>query len=299
MDDVPTHYQCLKVARDAPPEVIRAAYLAMSRKYHPDLHERDPQAGRRMAQINQAYQVLSDAAARAAHDRWIAGAETRRAAQAQAAREADRLKAAQVQRRERAGLRLRRGLGALALVLLGVLLGTLAAAWRAFPGLAGGGSGVAPSPLAAGPGPAPGGGAATAATLRPAYSRPAHAPSGAPWPEHSGDVPGFRPLYDQGQSTLVLENAAPASDLYAKLWAERDSGAIAVRWVFLLAGEAFALRGLPPGRYALHYRDLDTGRLGRTRAFELGEAPGPGTALPIRIPGAADGAAEALPESDF
>jgi DnaJ-class molecular chaperone len=31
-----SHYDSLKVARNAPPEVIRAAYKALSHKWHPD-----------------------------------------------------------------------------------------------------------------------------------------------------------------------------------------------------------------------------------------------------------------------
>lgn len=36
MKKIHTHYDNLKVARIAPPEVIRAAYRTLSQKYHPD-----------------------------------------------------------------------------------------------------------------------------------------------------------------------------------------------------------------------------------------------------------------------
>lgn len=66
-----THYDNLKVARDAPPEVIRAAYKALAQRYHPDRNPGNERAARIMQVVNGSYQVLSDPAARAAHDAWI------------------------------------------------------------------------------------------------------------------------------------------------------------------------------------------------------------------------------------
>jgi curved DNA-binding protein CbpA len=63
------HYAALGVARDADPEVIRAAYRALAKKYHPDSSvEKSPEALRRFRQINEAHTVLSDSAARARYD---------------------------------------------------------------------------------------------------------------------------------------------------------------------------------------------------------------------------------------
>ena len=42
MTKVRTHYDNLKVARNAPPEVIRAAYKALAQKYHPDRNSNNP-----------------------------------------------------------------------------------------------------------------------------------------------------------------------------------------------------------------------------------------------------------------
>jgi DnaJ-class molecular chaperone len=63
-----THYDSLKVTEDAPPEVIRAAYRALSLKYHPDRTNGNPQALRQMQRINEAHAVLSDNWKRAAYD---------------------------------------------------------------------------------------------------------------------------------------------------------------------------------------------------------------------------------------
>lgn len=75
MRSVPTHYDHLKVVRNAPPEVIRAAYQTLCRKYHPDLNPGNPDAAKLMSQINVSYDVLSCPKKRAAHDQWIAEQE--------------------------------------------------------------------------------------------------------------------------------------------------------------------------------------------------------------------------------
>ena len=50
-------YTILGVQRGAPAEVIKAAYKALSKLYHPDLNK-TPEAARRMQEINAAYDKL-------------------------------------------------------------------------------------------------------------------------------------------------------------------------------------------------------------------------------------------------
>lgn len=71
MSKLHTHYDNLKVARDAPIEVIRAAYRSLCQKFHPDKNPGDAQAAKVMAVINQSYDVLSDPDRRRQHDDWI------------------------------------------------------------------------------------------------------------------------------------------------------------------------------------------------------------------------------------
>lgn len=73
-----THYDNLGVARNAQPEVIRAAYKALVQKYHPDRNPDNPDAERIMKIINTAFEVLSDPIERAEHDRWIDEQERRK-----------------------------------------------------------------------------------------------------------------------------------------------------------------------------------------------------------------------------
>ena len=75
MGKIHTHYDNLKVARLAPQEVIRAAYKALSQKYHPDKNPGDEKAARIMAILNSAYGTLSDPLRRKEHDEWIAAEE--------------------------------------------------------------------------------------------------------------------------------------------------------------------------------------------------------------------------------
>ena len=67
-----THYDNLKVSRDAPIEVIQAAYRSLARKHHPDRTGGAPESEAIMKIINASYEVLSDPQARAKHDQWIA-----------------------------------------------------------------------------------------------------------------------------------------------------------------------------------------------------------------------------------
>lgn len=65
------HYDRLKVQHDAPGEVIRAAYRALSQRYHPDKNPEDASSAEFMSLLNEAYAVLSDPARRAAYDSLI------------------------------------------------------------------------------------------------------------------------------------------------------------------------------------------------------------------------------------
>lgn len=75
MRDLHTHYDNLKVARNAPPEVIRAAYKILCQQFHPDRHAGHPRATQTFQLIAAAYEVLSDPERRRRHDEWIAKAE--------------------------------------------------------------------------------------------------------------------------------------------------------------------------------------------------------------------------------
>ncbi len=62
------YYQKLGVSRTSEDVVIRAAYLALMRRYHPDTNQ-SSSAAERAREITTAYEVLSDKNKRAAYDR--------------------------------------------------------------------------------------------------------------------------------------------------------------------------------------------------------------------------------------
>jgi TonB family protein len=62
------HYESLNVTRDAPAEVIRAAYRSLSQKHHPDKNRGDHDAAQMMIRLNTAYSVLSDPDRRELYD---------------------------------------------------------------------------------------------------------------------------------------------------------------------------------------------------------------------------------------
>jgi len=64
------YYEVLGVSKGATPEEIKKKYRELVMKYHPDLHKDNPDAAKKMAEINEAYQVLSDPDKRAQYDRF-------------------------------------------------------------------------------------------------------------------------------------------------------------------------------------------------------------------------------------
>ena len=89
------YYELLGVTRNAPPEVIRAAYKALAQKYHPDKNPGDAEASRVMADLNKAAETLLDPERRQAYDeRWF-GAKATAAPESQGPQEPPESKATQ------------------------------------------------------------------------------------------------------------------------------------------------------------------------------------------------------------
>lgn len=284
MPKVHSHYDNLKVARDASAEDIRAAYRALTRKHHPDRHPDNADAERVMSVVNVAYGVLSDPVKRSEHDRWIARSEAvpSIAAAARPVRgkptvhtpsdrylstppDLDRA-AAQRARQVRLDRRVRRVVAHLLRHRVSYAIGGLVALCLAGAGLASlvGSDGVLPS---AGM-PAP---AAQAVPVVAGYVRAPAAPNGRPWPSRSGYVDGYPRINTGGLSQVLVDNADNDTDMFAKLVSLDGPSALPVRTFFVAARSRFVLADLTIGTYDLRYRNLASGGLLRSPAFILEE----------------------------
>ena len=64
------YYGTLGVSRDAKEDEIRKAYRKLARKYHPDLNPGDKPSEEKFKQVQEAYDVLSDAKKRQVYDQY-------------------------------------------------------------------------------------------------------------------------------------------------------------------------------------------------------------------------------------
>lgn len=270
MKKVTSHYESLKVARDAPAEVIRAAYRSLAQKYHPDRNAENAAAEQAMRAINDAYAVLSDPAKRREHDQWIRQMESGAAPGAG-------VRGATVARQGAAGdfddgggaaSGLRRAMpwlfGAAALVMA-VLLWPAGEAKRVPRA-------DAALPAARPPARAlPVQRADGAPAALPGYQRPAAAPNGRNWPRYADYVGGYPRLQSGGLSVVSLDNSTGDTDLFVKLVALEGLKPFPARWIYLPARGSFTLEQVAAGDYDIRLVNLDTGRHFRSEPFKLEE----------------------------
>jgi hypothetical protein len=293
MAKIHTHYDNLKVARGAPQEVIRAAYKALSQKYHPDKNPGDEKAARIMAIVNTAYNTLSDPVRRKEHDEWIAAEEWEvewlESSHTEEGRDPPRepgWEAPPAPRARRAALRDPRWWGA----MLGCLAAGAAGAvlWLQPPR-------VLPSALAWGRTEAPafahaddlGTDAASEGWARPAGQDkgaaapdikalavtqlviPARAPdcetdlqallspNGEPWPAQSGYVVGY-PVGNLGdEMQFSIDNTSNNSPVFVKIY-DLDRRAN-VRHAFVQAHDRLSIDKLAAGKYEVRYQNIMAG----------------------------------------
>jgi DnaJ-class molecular chaperone len=64
------YYSLLGIPKNAPDKDVKAAYRRLARKYHPDVNPGDKAAEARFKEINEAFEVLSDAQNRKKYDQY-------------------------------------------------------------------------------------------------------------------------------------------------------------------------------------------------------------------------------------
>lgn len=260
MAQIHTHYDNLTVARNAPPEVIRAAYKTLSQKFHPDRNPGNTEAARIMAIINTSYEVLSDPDKRQEHDLWVAQQER---VSAQASKPNNQPQQAPRQPPTPPPLPKASAGGGVAHVLRNWLLYGIATffvwIW------------ATDKPSTPSPGPKPY--QANPAPVRPEYVRPSTAPNGQSWPGSAGYVGGYKRLHADGLSTVTVDNSRNDSDVFVKLVSLDSAQAYPVRQFYIPAFGSFTLNKLTAGNYDIRYRDLGNGGLSRSEAFNLEEIP--------------------------
>jgi len=251
MTSIHTHYDNLKVARNAPPEVIRAAYKTLSQNFHPDRNPGNPDAARIMGIINTSYAVLSDPAKRQEHDMWISQQEHSGKPTSHAVPPEQPVTSSPRHRGSR--------------VLAHVLRNWLAYLIASFVVWAMIADQSNPPP----PGPKP----YQASPPKPANIRPAVAPNGNPWPQTAAYVTGYPQLHREGLSSVTIDNSRNDSDVFVKLVSLDGPKAYPVRQFYIPAHGSFSLIKVKAGSYDIRYRDLGNGALSRSEAFELTETP--------------------------
>lgn len=299
MAKIHTHYDNLKVARMAPQEVIRAAYKALSQKYHPDKNPGDDKAARIMAIVNTAYGILADPVRRKEHDEWIA---------------AEEWEIAWLESTSEEGARHRDGtpgnawetpliapparsllreptfwLALTAVFAIGAAAGALALS--SLPGLRTVAAPLLPAAavsvppaqtLPVAPSPVDDWAAAgkTVVAVKPPNLQalavtelvvPAHgadcstelrtsvAPNGSPWPDSSGYIDGYAVANQGVQMRVEVDNAANDSNVFVRL-IDLERGA-SVRHAYVLAHESLSIDKLVAGRYEVRYQNVDPGGL--------------------------------------
>jgi hypothetical protein len=269
-----THYDNLKVARNAPPEVIRAAYKVLAQKSHPDRNLGNADAARIMAIINTSYEVLSNPVKRQEHDQWIAIQERMAA---QSANVSSQPKPAQrpTPTPTPTSSPIQNVINFLSVVTcVGFLIWYLLSdkpkvtvsepqADETAPASVQPESGVSndyvelyEEPLL---------------PIQPEYVKPSEAPNGQLWPASADYVEGYEQLHTDGLSTVTVDNSQNDSDVFVKLFSLDNTEAYPVRQFYIPAFGSFTLNTITAGSYDIRYRDLGNGGLSRSEAFNLKE----------------------------
>jgi hypothetical protein len=105
----------------------------------------------------------------------------------------------------------------------------------------------------------------------PSYVRPVVADNGSPFPLTSGYVSGYPQEFTNGYSSVTIDNSKNDSDVFVKLFSIDTTSPTPVRVFFVRAKDIFTVDNVRAGNFEVRYRDLNSGALSRTDAFNLEE----------------------------
>lgn len=283
-----THYDNLKVAKDAPTEVVRAAYRTLSQKYHPDKNQGSAEAARIMAIINASYEILADPEKRQKHDIWIAQQERlfvqndNSAAAHQWAPSNKNTTYPQypgtsplsqpVERSSSANIIIHifRNWALYGFAVFFVWIysdiifnekhDTLQSDPKPYQAIPPEESrtdfGITPAPLP---------------LIKPEPIRSHVAPNGKRWPAKADYIKGYPKLRTSGLSSVTVDNSQNDSDVFVKLVFLGSDKGYPVRQFYIPAFSRFTLVKVNAGDYDIRYRDLSSGELSRSEPFSLTE----------------------------
>lgn len=256
-----THYDNLKVSRNAPPEVITAAYKALSRQFHPDLNPNSSDAERIMRIVNASYEVLSDPVKRLQHDEWIASklsdfASTRT--------DPNTYSKSSPQIQARTQPKSENGYAAkFWALIIGVCAIVGFAMWAdSQPPAASGLPEYVTEPSAE---------LAEADETDNAYVRPQTAPNGNTWPNRASYIQGYPIARADGLSKLTIDNSSNSTDVFVKLVALDEQNTLPIRHAFIPGNSSFTMNKIRAGEYDIRHMDLSDGSLSRSESFRLEE----------------------------
>lgn len=297
-----THYDNLKVSKDAPPEVIRAAYRSLCQKYHPDKNQNDQEAKKIMTIINGSYATLSDAVQKRIHDEWIASME-RKSNQSSDDTQTKPQNSAPFITKPFIFLAMShiRSIWGWYVFLVGIIFLVLVnqitpkqppvatqyeadaspppkltpvdydpfvkpvveQSFREFNGTL--------DAVNHDPSDEPLVGSYKSKPSDAAKGFTATNEKGKPWPQSSGYIHGYKRLYVNGLSNVIVDNSRNDSAVFLKLFSLKSNQPLAIRVIYIKTGGKFTLTNVPAGNYDIRYQNLVSGDFSKTDPFNLSE----------------------------
>lgn len=250
MGKIHSHYDNLKVSRDAPQAVIKAAYRTLSQQYHPDL-AKEPDAARIMGIINKSYAILSDPTSRKEHDVWLETQEKNETKNHQEWNKTENQKPAQkVQPSKKPFTSILRALPIQIWLGLGFLIFIWIGSFKEKPAAT---HTYTPSPST----PSYSSPEIPRTHVKNAYERPLLAPNGEQWPSVAGYLANYTLNNTGGLSTITIDNTRHEHDVYVKLVSLPTQAT--ARHVYIPKHSTFTIRDISVGNYEIRYKNLDTG----------------------------------------